>query len=161
MALKFRLIERNVTIGKHAGRKLFFAQQVAQNKLTFAKLCDVISEGSTVSSADVKAVIDRLAHAFRHYLSEGFIVDCGELGSFRPSFGSQGVERIEDFKVHKHLRKARVRYMPPRNFSALRLASYQRIDELANKPETGAPSTPDEGKKPTPPVSGEDTGEGI
>ncbi|MBB6276379.1 HU family DNA-binding protein [Porphyromonas circumdentaria] len=165
MALKFKLIEREMKIGKKAGHKLFFAQQVTQGRISFDKLCNIIAESSTVSSADVKAVIDRLAHVFGQFLTEGFIIDCGELGSFRPTLGSQGVEKEEEFKTHKHLRKPRIRYLAPRSFNALTLAGFQRIDKNPNKPDGNGtaplPPSPGGSVPPPPAQGGEESGEGI
>lgn len=160
MALKFRLIERTMKIGKNAGKKLVYAQQVTGGKLSFEKLCDIIADGSTVSSADVKAVFDRLQRVFERYLADGYIIDCGELGSFRPSFGSKGVEQVTDFKQLKHLRKARVRYLPPRRFEALRVATYTRVNLFGEpiKEETteagGTPPIPAPGTGGTTPTPG-------
>lgn len=60
MALKFRLVQRKVMSGKNAGKKLFFASPTSRGKISYERFCREVAEGSTVETADVKAVIDRM-----------------------------------------------------------------------------------------------------
>lgn len=78
------------------------------------KLYDMISARSTVSSADVKVVLDALNSVLDMELHSGNIVQVGELGNFRLSLSSSGSKTREDFSPSM-LRKARVLFCPGRN----------------------------------------------
>jgi predicted histone-like DNA-binding protein len=120
MAVKYRLIDRR-NLGKDAGetpRKLY-AQAVNNGYVTFDELCEDISELCTLTSADVKAVLDRMNFVLDKNLRAGRIVQFGEIGNFRMAVGSSGAETAEDFSASmirvpkivftpgKRLRKAR------------------------------------------------------
>ncbi len=174
MPLKFRLIEKEMKIGKKAGQKLTFAQPVSGGYISFSDLCAIISDGSTVSSADVKAVFDRMLYVFDTFLPNGYVIDCGELGSFRPSFGSKGVEDARDFRQQKHMRRARVLFRPKKRFDVLRTAGFQRVDlvegvdvtalpkrNLCEPNATPLPSPTEDEKGKTEPVDKNTGGEGT
>ena len=78
------------------------------------KLYDLISARSTVSSADVKVVLDALNAVLDMELHAGNIVQVGELGNFRMSLSSGGSKTREDFSPSL-LRKARVLFRPGRS----------------------------------------------
>ena len=77
------------------------------------KLYDLISARSTVSSADVKVVLDALNAVLDMELHAGNIVQVGELGNFRMSLSSGGSKTREEFSPSM-LRKARVLFFPGR-----------------------------------------------
>lgn len=65
------------------------------------KLCKLICSRSTLSSADVKAVLDSLNWAMDLELSSGNVVQLGEFGNFRMSINSEGTNTPEDFDATK------------------------------------------------------------
>lgn len=159
MALQFKLIERQVRLGKNAGKKLFYAQQVATRRISFARLCNELADGSTVDSADVKAVFDRMVKVIRLHIADGEAVDCGELGIFRPTFGSVGVEKAEKFVAQRDIRKPRISFLPRQEFKYLGAVRFQQVDSQGAPvpvPPSNVPSPGGSGSS-----SGEDSGEGI
>lgn len=98
MAQKFRLIERR-NLGKDAEEtpKKFYAQAVNNGYVTFAELCTDISENCTLTSADVKAVMDRMNYTLDKNLKAGRIVQFGEIGNFRLAVGSTGAVDEKEF----------------------------------------------------------------
>jgi predicted histone-like DNA-binding protein len=120
MAVKYRLIDRR-NLGKDAGEapRKVYAQAVNNGYVTFDELCEDISELCTLTSADVKAVLDRMNFVLDKNLRAGRIVQFGEIGNFRMAVGSSGAETEEDFSASmirvpkivftpgKRLRKAR------------------------------------------------------
>lgn len=67
-----------------------------------------------MSSADVKAVFDRASKVFVRLLQDGKSVDCGDMGTFRPSITTKtgtGVESAEKVGVEL-VDKAKVIYTP-------------------------------------------------
>ncbi len=152
MSLKFKLIKKNLkTFGSDTVRQIYTARPVWAGRISFEKLCQLIADGSTVVSADVKAVLDRLNKVMSSYLPEGFIIDCGELGTFRPTFGSKAVEKEEEFKMQKHLRRARVAYRPNKEYTPLHTVRYERWVKKPSSQPTGSTSaeTPNGGQGST------------
>lgn len=60
------------------------------------KIIDRIEKKCTLASSDIKAVVDALEVEFIDALRDGNAVRLGDLGSFRPSLRSKGVEKKED-----------------------------------------------------------------
>ena len=81
------------------GKKLYYATAVSAGEMTLEELCEDIAESSTVTSADVKAVLDRLGWVLSKNLKAGRIVQVGELGNFRMTLGSSGTPTIEEFNA--------------------------------------------------------------
>ena len=60
------------------------------------KIIDRIEKKGTLASSDIKAVVDALEVELIDALRDGNAVRLGDLGSFRPSLRSKGVEKKED-----------------------------------------------------------------
>lgn len=127
---KFKLVENTIRMGDDAGKVKWSARPVYTGEISFKNLCDEIAEASAITSADVKAVLDRSVLMLRKYLPEGMIVRFGELGSFRLSFGSEAVENIEDFKVEL-IRRPKVVFTP-----SVGVKDFGRISYVRVKPAT-------------------------
>lgn len=100
MAQKFKLIERkNLGKDNEANPKKFYAQAVNNGYVPFTELCDDIAETCTLTSADVKAVLDRMNYMLDKHLRAGRIVQFGEIGNFRFALGSTGAVTAKDFST--------------------------------------------------------------
>lgn len=97
MAQKFRLVTRKVLAGTDKDQKKTYAVAKNSGYCDLVKLCNLISARSSVSSADVKAVLDSMNWAMGMELKSGNIVQVGELGNFRLSLRSKGVADAADF----------------------------------------------------------------
>ena len=127
--LLYKLISGKSTLGKNKGKKVFRAQGVLRGKVSFDAFCREVSDGSTVDTADVKAVLSRLHTVITRNLERGFSVEVGELGTFRPSFGSVEVLEEKEFEAVKHIRKPRVIFHPRVAFaSSLEGVHFERIN---------------------------------
>ncbi len=98
MALQYKIREQKTKFGS-TERVYYYAQTVLGQKVTFDELCEELADGSTVGVADVKAVVNRLATVISRNLKRSCAVDCGDLGTFRPSIRSKASETAEDFDV--------------------------------------------------------------
>ena len=79
MSVKYKLIQRkDMSTDAGPGSKLYYAQAVNAGEMTLDELCEDIAESSTVTSADVKAVLDRLGWILSKNLKAGRIVQVGE-----------------------------------------------------------------------------------
>lgn len=102
MAQKYKLIERN-NLGKDNAQtpRKFYAQAVNNGYVSFDELCEEIAEGCTLTSADVKAVMDRMNYILDKNLRAGRIVQFGEIGNFRFAIGSTGSATEADFDASR------------------------------------------------------------
>ena len=70
-----------------------------------------IERTSTVSSADIKAVLDALQYEVREQIKAGHSVRLGDLGSFRPTIACRGMDKAEDLTV-RNIKRVRVQFTP-------------------------------------------------
>lgn len=89
----------------------YHAQLQPVTPVNLSTICNLIEKRSTVSSADAKAVLDALQFEIKEALMRGDSVRLGDLGSFRLTLGSRGVEKPEDLMT-SHINAVRVRFTP-------------------------------------------------
>ena len=112
MATTYKLVQRrDMHKGATAGAKLYYAQAKSVGTSGMERLCSMISERSTVSSADVKAVLDSFIYVMKLELSDGRIVKLGEFGNFRVTFGSDGTVTEKEFNATK-IRRPKYTFSP-------------------------------------------------
>lgn len=76
----------------------YYAQMASTTPVTLDQIIKRIEKRSTVSSADVKAVLDALQYEVIDALESGNSVRLGDLGSFRLTLQSDGVANQEEAK---------------------------------------------------------------
>jgi predicted histone-like DNA-binding protein len=120
MAVKFRLINRQ-NLGKDADTnpRKHYAQAVNNGYVTFDELCVDISENCTLTSADVKAVMDRMNFTLDKHLRAGRIVQFGEIGNFRMAVGSSGAVDEKDFSTSQ-IRTPKIVFVPGKRLQTAR-----------------------------------------
>lgn len=57
---------------------------------------------STIGEADIAAVFYKFRNVLNGFCSQGYIVNAGPLGKFRPTFLSKVVEKEEDFGKYRY-----------------------------------------------------------
>ena len=149
MAIKYKLVlKKDMSKDAAEDSKLWYAQGINAGEMSLEELCEDIAESSTLTSADVKAALDRLTWALNKNLRAGRIVKVGELGNFRMTFGSKGSENAEDFDISL-IKKPKVTFYPGKKLQQARTEiSFERIgasplDETENdeeQPEQGIPN---------------------
>lgn len=112
MAQGYKLVTRKVTDLKGgAAVEKVYAIPDYNGDVGMDDLCELIGARSTVSSADVKAVLDNLNFVLCLELKAGRKVQLGEFGNFRLSLSSEGAADKDSFS-HGNLKKARVIFAP-------------------------------------------------
>lgn len=111
MALTFRKVKRKVLNGPEEGQEKYYAMAKATGITYLEEMCELIGARSTVSSADVKGVLDSLNWAMARELKAGRVVQLGELGNFRLSLSSEGVVTEEEVTADKII-GARIIFSP-------------------------------------------------
>lgn len=127
MAQKYRVIKRR-NLGKDADQvsHKYYAQPISNGNVGIDEICSDISEYCSLTSADVKAVLDRLNFVLDKHLRAGRNIMLGEMGNFRLSFGSSGTENPEDFHTSK-IRKPKITFTPGKLLQKTReQTSYER-----------------------------------
>ncbi|MCC8172033.1 MAG: hypothetical protein LIP00_09685 [Parabacteroides sp.] len=135
MAIKYKKVQHKVLAGADKDKVKTYAMAKTNGVCDLQKLCKLISARSTVSSADVKAVLDCLNWVMDLELQAGNVVQVGELGNFRFTLSSEGTENEKDFNASK-IRRANLVFTPGR---ALRLSRNEATFELYGS-EPGAGS---------------------
>ena len=111
MAQGYVLVLRPSEPGKKDSEKKYYAQSKSTGVVDLPYMAKMIAARSTVSSADVKAVLDSLNWIMDAELQEGKIVKLGELGNFRITVGSEGVTDKKLF-TPSMIRPARLVFTP-------------------------------------------------
>lgn len=134
MAVRFKLIERkDMSKGASEDAKLFYAQSVNNGYVPFDELCQEISDMCTLTSADVKAVLDRMNYVLDKNLRAGRIVQFGEIGNFRMAVGSSGSITKEDFKMSQ-VRKPKIIFTPGKKLQQARENStFEQLQAVAEE----------------------------
>lgn len=98
MAQSYKLVEKK-NLGKDSAEQptKVYAIPKYNGYTDMDTLCKMIGARSTVSSADVKAVLDNLNFVLDMELQAGRIVQLGEFGNFRLSLSSEGANDKEGF----------------------------------------------------------------
>lgn len=76
----------------------YYPQMAPSTPVTLAQIVKRVEKRSTVSSSDVKAVLDALQYEVIEALAAGNTVRLGDLGSFRLTMKAQGVATAAEAK---------------------------------------------------------------
>lgn len=132
--MDYSLNKRKVNIGANKGKDMFVASPVCQKqRITFDMLCKRMSEDSTVGEADIAAVFYKFRKVLNELCSQGYIVDAGPLGSFRPSFTSKAVENETDFQPSTHISRTQMLFTPTQEFRQLKNVQFFRVAKQEKK----------------------------
>lgn len=111
MAIKYKVIERGQPGVVGGGTKKFYASVSSDGEMSLEDLTARIEEMSTVSGADIRAVVYATVAVMKTALQEGKIVRLGELGSLRISISSNA-EETEDKVSEFSIKGAKVLFTP-------------------------------------------------
>lgn len=128
MAQKYKLIERrNLGKDNETNPRKFYAQAVNNGYIPFDELCNDIAEQCTLTSADVKAVMDRMNYILDKHLKAGRIVQFGEIGNFRLALGSTGSIDTDSFS-NSQIKKPKIVFTPGNKLQETRkLTTFERV----------------------------------
>jgi len=77
----------------------YYAFPQNQGAVNLRQLATRISRESTISMMDTQAVLEGLLQVIPDLLADGKIVRLGDLGTFRLTISSDGIENPDDFNV--------------------------------------------------------------
>jgi predicted histone-like DNA-binding protein len=110
MALNYSVALRPNPFDKDASPKAYATAQI-NGELSLKQLSKRVSSQTTVSRADVVAVLTATVDNLLDALQEGKQVDFGELGKFRLQILSQGAETLADF-TSENIQGVNIQYIP-------------------------------------------------
>lgn len=137
MAQGYVLVLRPSEPGNKDSEKKYYAVSKSTGTVDLKYLGKLIAARSSISSADVKSVLDNLNFFMDLELQEGKIVQWGELGSFRVTIGSEGVTDKKMFSSSM-IRPPRLVFMP-----GSELKGTKRLLTFSNVGEKEVPATPE------------------
>ena len=81
----------------NSGYGKYYAQAVYDQKFIGTdELADFIQQQATVKRSDIKAVLDELGAAMKHYFELGQKIKLEGIGIFKVGFSSLGVQKVDD-----------------------------------------------------------------
>ncbi len=140
MAQTYRLVERR-NLGKDQAEtpRKYYAQAVNNGYVSFDELCVEIAENCTLTSADVKAVMDRMNYTLDKHLKAGRIVQFGEIGNFRLSVGSSGSATADEFNTSQ-MKKPKIVFSPGKKLQLTRNnTTFEKVTPLVETVECDKP----------------------
>ncbi|WP_161531784.1 HU family DNA-binding protein, partial [Riemerella anatipestifer] len=109
------------------GEKKYYASANVVSEKTLAGLTKDIEKISTVSGADIRAVLYALVDVMQSSLAEGQIIRLGELGSMRVSISSEGKAKEEEV-TSAAIKNAKVVFTPGSDLKKmLATLSYEKL----------------------------------
>ena len=156
MAVNYSLVKYVSKFGKNAGKGKFYARAQVNEKTSLKKFSKMIAMQTTVTYADVTAVLVSAVENLILELQRGNQVEFGDLGKFRLQIVSDGADSAADFKSDTHIKGVNVQYAPGpelysvfQNMEFVQVAS-RAVQRAALKAEKEGAKTIDieEAKKP-------------
>ncbi|MEJ8591337.1 HU family DNA-binding protein [Riemerella anatipestifer] len=127
MPIKYKVIQKGQPGVAGGGEKKYYASANVVSEKTLAGLTKDIEKISTVSGADIRAVLYALVDVMQSSLAEGQIIRLGELGSMRVSISSEGKAKEEEV-TSATIKNAKVVFTPGSDLKKmLATLSYEKL----------------------------------
>ena len=127
MPIKYKVIKRGQPGVSGGGREKFYASANITGQQSLEDLTNLIELSSTVSGADIRAVLYALVKVMQQSLADGKVVKLGELGSLRVSIKSSGEDNESDVRAST-IKGSKVLFRPGKDIkNMLRTLTYEKI----------------------------------
>lgn len=110
MAIRYKLVQNK--IGGHESYGKFYARSIKSGEVGMRDIERIIEQNCSLKRSDVRAVLTELVDTIKVKLQDGYTVNLDELGRFSLGVKSDGVYRVADFNVKKHITGISVNYRP-------------------------------------------------
>lgn len=111
MAIPYKTIQRGQPGVVGGGKKKYYPQIVSTGEANIVDLTKDVEKISTVSGADIRAVLYALVDVITDRLANGQIVRLGDLGSMRPGFSGNGFDTEKEVTASA-IKKAHINFDP-------------------------------------------------
>ncbi|MGP1537910.1 HU family DNA-binding protein [Bacteroides heparinolyticus] len=134
MSIKYKLAKKKNPMKKDDPAK-WYAIPNSEKPLAQKALTRAATTNTTMAAIELEAAMELLAAFIPQQLQQGHTVNVPGLGSFRLSFKSDGVEKIDDFRPEKMIKSPRVVFTPSKELKERTLhgLSYEEGGVLENK----------------------------
>ena len=112
MAINYSLVKLASKFGDKAGVPKFYARAQMNESISLKKFAKLIAMQTTVSYADVTAVLISLQENMVIELQRGNQIDFGELGKFRLQLTSEGAATAAEFKSDINIKGVNIQFIP-------------------------------------------------
>lgn len=119
MAVKYSLAKRTSKFDSKNPDGKYYACAQINEKTSLKQFSKLIAMQTTVSRADVTAVLVSAVENLVMELQRGNQVEFGELGKFRLQLSSVGVTNAEDFKSDINITDVNIQFVPGEDLSQL------------------------------------------
>lgn len=118
MPVSYNIIERGEPGVAGGGEKKFYASPKMTGVVDIEQLTRQIEKISTLSGADIRAVLYALVDVVPAQMAAGNVVKIGDLGNYRVSFSSRGHESAGEVSSNS-IKKSRVIFTPGAKFKQM------------------------------------------
>ena len=119
-----------------------------QQKVTYEKLLDEVSNSCGVNRSQSKAVIEALIDRMTMFMDYGMGVQLGEFGTFQPGILSKS-KKTEDEVSSDDVKRVKIRYYPGKRFkhmlANISITSFDNDDDDEEDDTTPGGTNPDDG----------------
>lgn len=120
MSVKYKVIEKGQPGVAGGGVKKYYATSVFTGEKNLEQLTKSIEKISTVSGADIRAVLYAMVDVITEELSDSQIVRLGELGSLRLNVSSDGKDTSKDVSATA-IRSTKLVFTPGKKLKEMQL----------------------------------------
>ncbi|MBR1770127.1 MAG: hypothetical protein IJ748_06700 [Bacteroidales bacterium] len=144
MGIRYRKTRRKVNYNGEV-RQQYSAKIISSGTLTLRDIAKRVAFQSTMSVPEFEMAVSLLAGQVKEQLANGFTLDLGDLGRFKPCFTSKACDNLSDIN-NKSISNVRVNYKAGKEIAQkLRetsLESVRDIDEYGRKLNYAHSSSP-------------------
>jgi predicted histone-like DNA-binding protein len=128
MSIQFKTIERPQPGVSGGGTRKFYATPVLGREVTLEALTRAIERKSTLSGADIRAVLYAMVEQAADGLAEGRVIRLGDLGSLRITLSSDGRDTPEEV-TSSAIRRTGVIFTPGKKMQdMLKTARFTKVN---------------------------------
>jgi predicted histone-like DNA-binding protein len=133
MAIKYS-ITRHKNPADPASPTLYYPTLKASGRLDLDRVATLISQISCVPQTTTQAVLSALLVVVPREMADGYIVELGQFGTFRPTLHTRGATSREAV-VKNNILKVKARFRPGKKFrKALAAAEFKRGVPIGKPP---------------------------
>ena len=126
MPIPYKLVKITSPLSKENTQK-YYAKVKTRGEIDLRNLAKKIVNISTLSTADIVAVLESLLQVIPEELLSGYIVKLGDFGSFAPSVKSEGSNTVKEF-TNKMIKETTMLFKPGKYIkNKLKEAKYEKI----------------------------------
>ena len=124
--LQYVVVERKITFGKHAGKIMKIAQPSGRQRIPFRRFCDEVARSTSFTRHYATEIA-------KDFVTNGDMVDFGDLGTLVPSFKSRAVGQEEKFNPNIHIEKPMVHLRPSKSYFTLTGVHFKQVPKKTKK----------------------------